>query len=377
MTPESAIETARRGFYLWNTQTVIGVIIISLIVVLLAMIFSSAKVVGLAVKFAIESADRLVLGVDITMEHIALSTFKGYVKIRNLVIHQPDVNRIYEKTADGKLVVTEMNEPLEWARDHILTIKSVLVKVNLWRIITTFGREFEMENLTFKGLHANIEKPTASPNRLDANIHHLMKHIQFNFDLPELQAKMLKFTKLVHVEKIAVHKINVGDIGCQVEVRNVPVVKTIAFEPRIGTITFNDVTSEVFEGKENLPPKAVVACIVKAICHRIRDAALHDLPSRMFHFHPHGGQDRSPGAPTSPGPLARGLLLPCLPDPSACFAARSASRPRMSQGPPGTPPLRSPRGAGGQLSRASSRSRSSASPTFGFGRSPGSPPKEA
>ena len=45
-----------------------------------ALLLSSAKVVGMAIKLAIESCDQAMLGVDITIQKCALNLFKGYVR---------------------------------------------------------------------------------------------------------------------------------------------------------------------------------------------------------------------------------------------------------------------------------------------------------
>jgi len=147
-------------------------------VFLLAMLFSSAKVIGMAVKIAIESCDRIFLGVDITIKHAALGVCKGYVAIKDLVIHQPEDEVIYERQQDGSLVGKPTGNKLEWEHDYILKIKTVIVKINLGRLISTLGKEFELENLSFTGIHANIEKPSSNLKVQDSNIDYLLNHIE-------------------------------------------------------------------------------------------------------------------------------------------------------------------------------------------------------
>merc|ERR1719298_206404 len=62
----------------------------ALVVFFFAILLSSGKVVGTAVKIAIESCDKVLLGVDIEIEQVALSLCRGYVKIRKLKVLQPD-----------------------------------------------------------------------------------------------------------------------------------------------------------------------------------------------------------------------------------------------------------------------------------------------
>ena len=77
-----AAATASGGFLRAAAK---GVALVALIVCLLvAAVLSSAKFAGNAVKLAVESADRKLLGVDITVENAAVSFFQGIVEISGL-----------------------------------------------------------------------------------------------------------------------------------------------------------------------------------------------------------------------------------------------------------------------------------------------------
>merc|ERR1719223_1867256 len=172
MTPETAHSGGR---FMTGGKALFRALGGVLLVFLLAMLFSSAKVIGMAVKIAIESCDRIFLGVDITIKHAALGVCKGYVAIKDLVLHQPEGELICERDEDG----IEVARPsLTWEKDYILKIKTVIVKINLWRLISTLDKEFELENLSFTGIHANIEKPSSNPKLKDSNIDYLLNHIE-------------------------------------------------------------------------------------------------------------------------------------------------------------------------------------------------------
>merc|ERR1719223_1547205 len=172
MTPETAHSGGR---FMTGGKALFRALGGVMLVFLLAMLFSSAKVIGMAVKIAIESCDRIFLGVDITIKHAALGVCKGYVAIKDLVLHQPEGELICERDEDG----IEVARPsLTWEKDYILKIKTVIVKINLWRLISTLGKEFELENLSFTGIHANIEKPSSNPKSKDSNIDYLLNHIE-------------------------------------------------------------------------------------------------------------------------------------------------------------------------------------------------------
>merc|ERR1719480_369714 len=174
MTPETAHSGGR---FIQGGKALFRALATVLVIFLLALLFSSAKVIGMAVKVAIESCDRIFLGVDITIKHAALGVCKGYVAIKDLVVHQPEDEIIYERKEDGTLVGTPTGNKLEWQEDYILRIKAVIVKINLGRLISTLGKEFELENLSFSGIHANIEKPSTDMKVQDSNIDYLLNHI--------------------------------------------------------------------------------------------------------------------------------------------------------------------------------------------------------
>jgi len=294
-------------------------------VFLLAMLFSSAKVIGMAVKIAIESCDRIFLGVDITIKHAALGVCKGYVAIKDLVVHQPEDEIIYERKEDGTLVGTPTGNKLEWEHDYILKVKTVVVKINLGRLIASLGKEFELENLSFTGIHANIEKPSSNLKLQDSNIDYLLNHIE-SLGLappPEEEEKKEKpadeaaakkkveeeearrreeeeAAKQIEEEatkkaaeapppaagdafipKVILRKIAFGDIGCGVTIKQVPVVGSLSFHPGIGKLVFDDIQEDIFDNREDLAPAEVVACIVKALAKKIATVVVNDIPKQL------------------------------------------------------------------------------------------------
>jgi hypothetical protein len=316
MTPE----TAHSGHRLINGGWALGKgTIVFCFIFLVALLLSSAKVIGLAVKFAVESCDRPLLGVDIELKEAALSLFRGYVKINHLVVKQPDQEIIYKRETTGELTANETGKSLEghWNRDYIMKVDACIVKLNMWRLATSMGKEFELTNLTFTGIHANIEKPSTDMGSPDTNVEYILNHMEYKFMCKKLEldpeaaaaAKAeAEEKKKLDAEKaklaaaaaaaakldapppeegsgthIIVHKISLGDVSCGVRVSKVPVIGTLSFEPSIGKITFEDVQEEVFHGKglETMSGGEVVAGIVGAVSHRIMDEVVAELPKQL------------------------------------------------------------------------------------------------
>mmetsp|Transcript_148867 Transcript_148867/g.277486 ORF Transcript_148867/g.277486 Transcript_148867/m.277486 type:complete len:958 (-) Transcript_148867:159-3032(-) len=109
-----------------------------LVIFLVASLLSSAKVIGLIIKWAIESADETFLGVQITVGKAALSLLRGYVFLSNLIVENP--------------------EGQDWASPCLLKIGKLVVKVNIWRIITSGAGVIEINALVLTGVEVNYEK---------------------------------------------------------------------------------------------------------------------------------------------------------------------------------------------------------------------------
>jgi len=324
MTPETAHSGGR---FIEGGRALFEALAWVLFVFLLALMFSSAKVVGMAVKFAIESCDRVFLGVDITIKHAALGLCKGYVCIKDLVVHQPDQEIIYERDEKGALIAKPTGKELQWKEDYILKIQTVILKINLGRLITTLGKEFELENLSFTGIHANIEKPSIDTKLKDSNIDYLLNHIDSLGLIPaeeeltpeEAQKKAEEAKKKAEEEakkakeeaekakeeaekakaeaeakkaagvkddepfvpKVILRKIAFGDIGAGVRIEQVPIVGYVKFRPKIGKIVFDDIQRDIFNNRDDLSPQEVVACIVKALGKKIAKKVIEDIPSQV------------------------------------------------------------------------------------------------
>jgi len=159
------------------------------------------------------------------------------------------------------------------------------VKINLWRLVRTLGKEFELENLSFTGIHANIEKPSINMKQPDSNVEYIVNHIEslglISQAPAEAQAPEAPEAEAGFVPSIILHKIAFGDMGCGVTVQGVPIIGTLSFHPSIGKITFEDVQHSIFEDKESLTPVETVTFIVKALAKRIVEVVMLDIPKQL------------------------------------------------------------------------------------------------
>jgi len=309
MTPETANASGR---LITNPKHLFKGLGIVLVVFCIALLFSSAKVIGMAIKMVIESADQELIGVDITIDKVALNLFKGYVHIKKLVVHNPVEELAYAKNDQGKLVGTPTGNKCDWKSEYIAKVDLVLIKINVGRILSTLGHEFELQNLSVKGVHFVVEKPNMDLQAKNTNVEYIINYLDALglIPPPEEPAKdepkpeeskspwksrqvsdEAKPAEIVKEEPkppqdpdipfIIIHKIVLGDIGAGVILRNVKVVGTLQFHPTIPLIEFDDVQRDVFGGKEDLKPPEMVACIIQAIAKHVFNTVVHKIPEQL------------------------------------------------------------------------------------------------
>lgn len=114
-----------------------GVVLIALLV---AALLSSAKVIGLAIKFAIESVSDIALGASVTVDKAVLSVCHGYVRVCGVTMDSP------------------VNEGVAFKWPHMLKVKSVLVKLDLWKLMTSRGKHVVLHAVVLEGVELAVEK---------------------------------------------------------------------------------------------------------------------------------------------------------------------------------------------------------------------------
>eukprot|EP00928_Gymnodinium_smaydae_P040276 TRINITY_DN2733_c0_g2_i1.p1 TRINITY_DN2733_c0_g2~~TRINITY_DN2733_c0_g2_i1.p1 ORF type:complete len:962 (-),score=174.82 TRINITY_DN2733_c0_g2_i1:25-2874(-) len=295
MTPETAHSGGR---FIGSTKQLFEGLGVTCLVFAIALLFSSAKVIGMAVKFAVESCDEHLLGVDITIKSAALSIFKGYVSINQFKLHPPKEEKTFWRDSDGKLQSKLTGRECEWEADYIMKIRTIMVKLNLWRLFTSMGKEFEIENLSICGVHLKIEKPTKSLSDMNSNIEYVLNFIEelglMPVEEPKSAAKEEEKAPEptteetepaepidIDIPKIIVGKIQLLDIGAGVIIRGIPAIKRIAFHPTIGGFAFEHVQKEVFGGKEDLTPGQTIACIISAVSKKLFKSVAQGIPGQV------------------------------------------------------------------------------------------------
>eukprot|EP00928_Gymnodinium_smaydae_P063815 TRINITY_DN4729_c0_g3_i1.p1 TRINITY_DN4729_c0_g3~~TRINITY_DN4729_c0_g3_i1.p1 ORF type:complete len:976 (-),score=233.03 TRINITY_DN4729_c0_g3_i1:139-3066(-) len=144
-------------------------------VVLLAAVLGSAKVVGLAVKFAIESAAKPILGVAISVDTSILSLCNGYVNVQGV-----KVDNVVATPKEG--AKPSDPPPIPYQAPYLLKMDSLVVKLNLGLLIMSFGKIFEVTWLELTGLRFMFEKDFYKKESL-SNVDKLLDNINTNLGL--------------------------------------------------------------------------------------------------------------------------------------------------------------------------------------------------
>jgi len=145
-------ETARSDNRLFSgTFEIIALLFTFMIVLLIVMVLSSAKVIGLAVKLAIESVDRILLGVDVEIGAARLSICQGFVNLANVVVQNPD----------------------GYKTPYLLSVGKVVVKLAMCKLLCSLGKVVEIEALILSNVDIIFEKSSSS-----SNVQDLLKHLE-------------------------------------------------------------------------------------------------------------------------------------------------------------------------------------------------------
>jgi len=273
MTPESV--TVRGAHIVEEGPSLLRAVALALVILALSLLFSSAKVVGLCAKWALESCDRAILGVDITVSDVALGLCKGYVKLKDVVVHQPEDEMEFTRDADGVVSGVRTGRSTKWQYDYILKTRLLLVKVNLWRLLRTCGREVELTDLELSGVQINIEKLSAGSKAMDSNLDYIL------YVTPEMQLDAKELLAMSIAQTVVIHRFAFGNAQCRVTVRGVPVLGSIKFRPRLGIIRFESVQKQIFKGREDLTLKEAVTVLTREIMKRLAAAVLMQIPSAI------------------------------------------------------------------------------------------------
>lgn len=228
------------------------------LIMIVAVLLSSAKVVGLAFKFAIESCADTVVGAHITVKKSTLSVFEGYVNVQGLLIGNPPV-------VEGG---TTIDPP--WSSECLMKAKTLIIKINMWRLCTSFGKEVELEEIKLNGLQVNFEKWSLSR---ESNVNMVLANMKAKGhstpgDEQRSDGHIYSHREIKPVDHvvhepidISVFKVNLSGIQAHGYFGGVPM------PAKVPDIKYENFTEE--NGGTSLPTSAIVSIILRSILYSV------------------------------------------------------------------------------------------------------------
>jgi len=112
---------------------------IAVLVFVLALVLSSAKVIGLIVKYAVDGLQ--VRHCTLKMDKAALSVARGYVSCAGVVVNNP----VYE---GGN----------KFSSPYLMKTDLMTIHIDVWRLFTSLFKEISIIKVEISGVHVHLEK---------------------------------------------------------------------------------------------------------------------------------------------------------------------------------------------------------------------------
>lgn len=193
-----------RAFTLSSTSVltiaakVLGILLCSVVACLLAIVFGGGPVVATLVKAAVEKLDRDVLGVDVTIESLEVSIYRGLVDIKGLVV----------ANAQG------------YSADYLLKVDRALADVSILNLIRSGLREIIVEKIIFSNVDVIWEKSGMTQSNVKEILEHMAarrKKVGQSSEGSKPKAQdAAKQTKKPSKRKVIVREVKFEDIGVKI-----------------------------------------------------------------------------------------------------------------------------------------------------------------
>jgi len=142
----------------WVVLVALGLILVS------GPLFSHCmnSTVSSIVHKTIERFDKRHLGVDIDLGHITSNLGRGYVSLHNFVIHNPE-GGVEPYDASAGIFCYPVSHR-KYKSPYLLNARDVVIDVDVWMYIRSFGKRIEIENIVFRHVDLICEKTWSSSN---------------------------------------------------------------------------------------------------------------------------------------------------------------------------------------------------------------------
>jgi len=143
LTREKALRDSEHEF---DAGRLMRMVIVALLVAVVACFLSSARALGMAIKFAVESVDRAAIGTDIEVHKVGVNLLEGRISVKGLQVLNP-----------GEVMEVDQEQ---WRSDCLLSVDHMSFDMDIWKLICSFGKQFQITEIQLHGAHVYVEKPS-------------------------------------------------------------------------------------------------------------------------------------------------------------------------------------------------------------------------
>merc|ERR550514_1343102 len=225
------------------------------------MVLSSAKVIGLAVKLAIEELDQKILGTDVKVGQAVLALCRGYVLVEDLEVMNPT-----EGAPEGG-----------WASEHLIKVGRLVLNVNVWALLKSLGKRFEISVVALQDVDVVYEKGWGVDSNVAVLIAHLTKHDE-NTEKPPEKPKPEPEKKKPEPAKpkddkekegggteILLRTLDISNVGARIVSTGMGTV----FSAPLGDIHYDDFAERMKQSGDKMVVGDIVAEILKTLCKAV------------------------------------------------------------------------------------------------------------
>ncbi|CAE8656242.1 unnamed protein product, partial [Polarella glacialis] len=214
----------------WVVLVALGLILVS------GPLFSHCmnSTISAIVHKAIERFDKRHLGVDIDVGHITSHLGRGYVSVHNFVIHNPEGGVEPYDASAGIFCYPVSHRKCK--SPYLLNARDVVIDVDVWMYIRSFGKRIEIENIVFRHVDLICEKTWSS-----SNIHEVLGYLE-----AKIQGGGKKEKK--QQTELVLRRVVVEDVGLRVEAQ---MLGGFGMRVESSDIKYHDFATEVGECMAN------------------------------------------------------------------------------------------------------------------------------
>mmetsp|Transcript_52801 Transcript_52801/g.140375 ORF Transcript_52801/g.140375 Transcript_52801/m.140375 type:complete len:926 (+) Transcript_52801:137-2914(+) len=241
-------------------QDALRYFIIAMVVVSLALLLSISKVVGMAVKFAIEAVDRELLGVQMEIGFCKVDMFSGTCVLQDVYVRNPTLE-IHHRTG------TPVNKSgVEYDTPFLMYLHHMDIGLGLWKLVssTLFEKKTtaEIHYIDLQGVEMAFDKPMLTKQSNVEDITHFMDEYMESLLGMNSRQLALRAAEMGSSVNVVVHKVLIRGVVAKAQVG-----RRVLLQVPLGDLELEDVDRDIMKGgNRSGSAGAVVKFVTKTLC---------------------------------------------------------------------------------------------------------------